>query len=98
MSQPSGIGIDRRRLAMLARSFRASPREMLALAARLATAKRETPLDRAHIDEELARVRAAGAGASAATELLLLGYAGYAADDLDRALEMVWAVSDTGEA
>ena len=85
-------GIDRRRLGALAKSFRASPREILALAARLSMAKAEAPLDRTRIEAELARVRAAGATASAATELLLLGYARYASDDLDRALEMVWSV------
>lgn len=97
MSETSGVGIDRRRLAALATSFRASPREMLALAARLTMVKGETPLDRAHIDAELARVRTAGAASSTATELLLLGYASYASDDLDRALEMVWAASDIGD-
>jgi len=97
MSEKSGIGIDSRRLAMLAATFEASPREMLALAARFATAKGETPVDHAHIDAELARVRAAGTDASAATEMLLLGYAGYASDHLDRALEMVWAASDVGD-
>lgn len=98
MSETSGIGIDSRRLATLAVTFEASPRDMLALAARLAAAKGEAPVHRARIDAELARVRAAGAASSAATELLLLGYASYASDDLDRALEMVWAVSDIGDA
>jgi sigma54-dependent transcription regulator len=98
MSETSGIGIDGRRLALLASSFEASPREMLALAARFATAKGETTIDRARIDAELARVRTAGAAASAATEILLLGYASYASDDLDRALEMVWAANDLGDA
>ena len=97
MNETSGIGIDRRRLAKLAMTFQASPRDMLALAARLAAAKGETPLDRGRIDAELALVRAAGAASSAATELLLLGYASYASDDLDRALEMVWAANDIGD-
>ncbi|HEV7491186.1 MAG TPA: hypothetical protein VGO25_10295 [Rhodanobacteraceae bacterium] len=97
MSETSGIGIDRRRLAALAATYEASPREMLALAARFATAKGETPVDRARIDAELARVRAAGTASSAATELLLLGYASYASDNLDTALETVWAAGYVGD-
>ena len=97
MSASPAIGIDSGRLAVLAAKLGASPREVLALAARLATVKGDAPADRARIDMELARVRAAGPRASTATEILLLGYASYASDDIDRALEMVWADSDIGD-
>jgi sigma54-dependent transcription regulator len=86
-----GIGIDSRKVAALAARLGATPRELLALAARLATTTSESPLDKTRVDQELARVRNAGAQAAAATEILLLGYGSYSADDIDRALEMVWA-------
>ena len=90
MSEAPDIGIDGRKFAVLAARLDATPRELLALAARLATTTSESPLDRTRIDRELAYVRDAGAGAAVATEILLLGYEGYSADDIDRALELVW--------
>jgi hypothetical protein len=98
MSETSDIGTNGRRLAALARKLDASPREVLALACRLASAKDEIPPGRAHIDAELARVRAAGTVTAAAIEMMLLGYHRYAFDDIDRALRIVWDGSNIGDA
>jgi DNA-binding IclR family transcriptional regulator len=83
--------IDATRRAALAARLDASPRELLALAARLAPRQR---IDRADVDAELARIRAAGESADAGVDILLLGFANFAADDIDRALEIVWRGSD----
>ena len=87
MSESLPRGIDAARLAALAARIDASPRELLALAARLAPSS--APIDRARIDAELARIRAAGEAADAGVGILLLGFANFAADDIDRALEIV---------
>ena len=87
MSESLPRGIDAARLAALAASIDASPRELLALAARLAPSP--APIDRVRIDAELARIRAAGEAADAGVGILLLGFANFAADDIDRALEIV---------
>ena len=79
--------VDAARLAALAVRIDASPRELLALAARLAQSS--APIDRARIDAELAHIRAAGEAADAGVGILLLGFAKFAADDIDRALEIV---------
>ena len=86
MSESMPREVDAARLAMLAARLDASPRELLALAARLAPRER---IDRTEIDAELARIRAAGDSADAGVGILLLGFAKFAADDIDRALEIV---------
>ncbi|HET7924814.1 MAG TPA: hypothetical protein VFL30_07935 [Rhodanobacteraceae bacterium] len=84
--------IDAKRLAALASRLDASPRELLALAARLARSRE--PVDRARIDAELARIRAAGESGGTGVDILLLGFAKFAADDIDRALEIVFRSAD----
>ena len=91
MSESLPRGIDATRLAALAARLDASPRELLALAARLASRER---IDRVDIDAELARIRDATDGADAGVGILLLGFAKFAADDIDRALEIVWRGTD----
>jgi len=90
MSESIPRDVDAQRLAALAARLDASPRELLALAARLAPSHER--IDRARIDAELARIRAAGDGADVG--ILLLGFAKFAADDIDRALEIVWRGTD----
>lgn len=92
MSVPIPREIDATRLAALAARLDASPRELLALAARLAPSNER--VDRARIDAELARLRAAGDSADAGVGILLLGFAKFAADDIDRALGIVWRGAD----
>ena len=92
MSEPLPRVIDAERFAALAAKVEASPRELLALAARLAPS--DERIDRARIDAELTRIRSAGDAAETATGMLLLGFAGFAADDIDRALEIVWRGAD----
>jgi hypothetical protein len=92
MSESLPCTIEASRLRALAARLDASPRELLALAARLAPS--EERIDRARIDAELARIRAAGASADAGVGILLLGFAKFAADDIDRALEIVFRSAD----
>ena len=92
MSVPIPREVDATRLAALAARLDALPRELLALAARLASSNER--VDRARIDAELARIRAAGDGADVGVGILLLGFAKFAADDIDRALEIVWRGAD----
>ena len=92
MSETLPRELDAKRLAALAARLDASPRELLALAARFAASS--APVDRARIDAELARIRAAGEGADAGVGILLLGFAKFAADDIDRALDLVWRGAD----
>ena len=92
MSEPLPRVIDAERFAALAAKVEASPRELLALAARLAPS--DERIDRARIDAELTRIRSVGDAAEAGTGILLLGFAGFAADDIDRALEIVWRGAD----
>lgn len=92
MSESIPREVDAKRLAALAARLDASPRELLALAARLAPSQER--IDRARIDAELARIRAAGEGADAGVGILLLGFAKFAADDIDRALEIVRGGAD----
>lgn len=87
MSESRPRAVEAKRLAALAARLDASPRELLALAARLAPS--QEPIDRARIDAELARIRAAGEGGGAGVDILLLGFAKFATDDIDRALEIV---------
>ncbi len=96
MSERVAREVDAQRLRALAARLDASPRELLALAARLAPSAPHERIDRARIDAELARIRAAGASADAGVGILLLGFAAFAADDIDRALEIVWRGADVG--
>lgn len=82
--------LDPARLDRLANRLGLSPRQLLALAGRIA-AQPEAELDTARLDEEIARVRSAVATAESAADLALLGYGAYAADDVARALELVWS-------
>lgn len=81
---------DPARLGALAMQLGITPRQLLALAGRVAQAP-DAVLDGARLDRELACVRDAGAAAAAAAELALLGYGAYALDDVDRALALVWS-------
>ena len=92
MSESLPRVIDAGRFAALAAKVDASPRELLALAARLAPS--DERIDCARIDAELARIRSAGDAADAGIGILLLGFAGFAADDIDRALEILWRGAD----
>jgi hypothetical protein len=85
-------GVDPQRFAALAARLDASPRELLAIAARFARSGER--IDRARIDAALARIRAAGESADAGVGILLLGFAKFAADDIDRALEIVFRSAD----
>jgi hypothetical protein len=91
MSESMPREVDATRLAALAARLDASPRELLALAARLAPRER---IDRTEIDAELARIRAAGDAADTGVGILLLGFASFAADDVDRALGILWRGAD----
>jgi len=92
MSETIPRDVDAKRLAALAARLDASPRELLALAARLAPSHEQ--IDRARTDAELARIRAAGDAVDASVGVLLLGFAKFAADDIDRALEIAWRGGD----
>ena len=82
---------DSGRIAALAARLELTPRELLALAARVADQKE--PLDATRLDRAIAAVRAAGDSTEAAADLALLGYTRYAIDDIGPALKLVW--SDT---
>ena len=88
-------GLGAPRLAALAERFELSPREIIALAGRLAT-EPGMPIDRARVEAERARLRATGSGAAVAADIFLLGYGSHAIDDLARALELAWAGADVG--
>lgn len=81
---------DSARIAALAAQLDVSPRALLVLAGRIA-ATPEMPLDAMRLNTELARLRAAPKAVGAAAGLALLGYQDYAKDDLDRALQILWA-------
>jgi len=80
---------DETRVAALASRLALAPRELLALAGRVA-AQADAPLDAAHLDAEISRLRAAPRETADAAALLLLGHGGFAVDDIDRALALVW--------
>lgn len=84
--------VDATRLAALAARLDASPRELLALAARLAPSHEH--IDPVRIAAQLARIRIAGDSADTGVGILLLGFAKFAADDIDRALEILWRGTD----
>ncbi len=81
---------DATRIAALAARLELSPRQVLALAARVA-ASAERPLDARGLATEIGRLRDAREAAAAATDLLLLGHASFALDDIDHALRLVWS-------
>src|SRR5690606_30947307 len=84
---PPGRGMstaDPARLAALAGRLDLSPRQLLALLARIA-ADPDATLDAARLAAECARVRAAGAEAERAAALVLLGAGAYANIDIDKA-------------
>ena len=80
---------DAARIEALASRLALTPRELLALAGRIA-ARPETPLDEAWLDGEIARLRATPRETADAASLLLLGHGAYALDDIDHALALVW--------
>jgi hypothetical protein len=94
MSLPVPHAVDAERFRTLAARIGASPRELLALAARLAPSMPQDTIDRAHIDGELARIRAAREAGDAGVRVLLLGFCVFASDDIDHALEIVWRGAD----
>jgi len=91
---PTAVELTAARITALAARLEASPREVLALAASLER-DHARQLDGARLDYELARIRASGAAVSA-IDILLLGYASFALDDLDRALKLVWSDVEVG--
>jgi hypothetical protein len=76
-------------IASLAARLRLSPRELLALAGRIASAPGAAP-DPCQLATEIARVRGAQDATPAAAGLLLLGYGSFAQDDIDTALALAW--------
>ena len=76
-------------IAALAARLQLTPRQLLAIAARVASS--DDPLDGVRLDREIAIVRAASDSAEAAADLALLGYASYALDDIDHAVKLVWS-------
>ena len=89
-------GFDAERIAALAARLHVAPRRLLALAGRVAQAP-EVPLDAIRLRRELACMHAGADAADAAADLALLGYAAFALDDIDRALEIVWSQSPGAE-
>jgi len=85
----SDAALDAARVTALAARLALTPRELLALAGRVA-AQPDAPLDAARLDDELAHLRAAPREAADAAALLLLGHGGFAVDDIDHALALVW--------
>lgn len=81
--------LDEARLGALAARLALTPRELLALAGRLAV-QPDLPLDAARLDTEIARLRTAPQAAADAASILLLGHGGFAVDDIDHALALVW--------
>jgi sigma54-dependent transcription regulator len=81
--------LDEARIAALATRLSLTPRELLALAGRVA-AQPDAPLDATRLDAEIARLHAAPRETADAAALALLGYGGFAVDDIDRALALVW--------
>ena len=77
------------RVVALAQRLALTPRQLLALAAR--AARSGVSPDRAWLERELASVHAVTDAASAGAERLLLGYAGYALDDIDQGLLLAWS-------
>lgn len=88
MSEDAPATVDAARIAALAERLGVSPREVLAVAARVAFDEDKT-IDAARLAAELARARSPEA--QAAVELLLLGYPSFAQDDLDHALKVLWS-------
>lgn len=85
--------LDDARLGVLAARLALTPRELLALAGRVA-AQPDLALDATRLDAEIALLRAAPQVAADAAALLLLGHGGFAVDDVDRALALVGARAD----
>jgi hypothetical protein len=81
---------DAQRIATLAARLGVTPRQLLALAARVAQ-QPEAKLDPTRLEVELARVRAAGEVAEAAADLAILGYGAFAFDDIDNGLALAWS-------
>lgn len=80
--------LDADRIAALAVRLDLTPRQVLAMAARVAGSDR--PFDPARLDSEVANLRRAARAGEDAADLALLGYASYALDDIDHALALVW--------
>lgn len=85
--------LDETRIAALASRLALTPRELLALAGRIA-AQPDAPLDATRLDADIARLRAAPRETADAAALLLLGHGGFAVDDIDHALALVWTHAD----
>jgi hypothetical protein len=80
---------DAARLAALAERLAVTPRELLAIAARIAS-NPEIPLDVAWLDRERMRMRDAHDATAFAAALTLLGYGAFSLDDIDHALRLAW--------
>lgn len=89
--------LDEMRIAALATRLSLTPRELLALAGRVA-AQPEAPLDATRLAADIACLHAAPRETADAAALLLLGYGAYAGDDIDHALALVWTHTDTANA
>jgi len=81
--------LDEARIVALAARLSLTPRELLPLAGRVA-AQPDEPLDATRLDAEIARLHAAPRETADAAALALLGYGGFAVDDIDRAIALVW--------
>lgn len=84
---------DAARVRALAARLALTPRELLALAGRVAT-RPDAPLDWPLLEAEIARLRGAPRETADAAALLLLGHGGFAVDDVDRALALIWTHAD----
>lgn len=83
-------GPDIPALAQSCQRLGIGPRQLLALASRLASSP-EAPVDAARIAGELAVIAHGGAAVEAAAALALLGYGAYSADEVDRMLAFAWS-------
>lgn len=77
------------RVVVLAQRLALTPWQLLVLATR--AARSDAVPDRAWLERERAGVHAAADAADAAAQRLLLGYAGYALDDIDQGLLLAWS-------
>jgi len=81
--------LDATRVGALAAGLALAPRDLLALAGRIA-AQPGAPLDAARLDGEIARLRAAPRETREAAALLVLGPGGFAVDNIEPALALLW--------
>lgn len=81
--------LDAGRIDALAMRLQLTPRQLLVLAARIAS-RQDAPLDAARLQDEIARVLAAGEAGEDVGTLALSSYGAYALDDIERGLALAW--------